>query len=99
MQKLEFLEAKAYRLSNGEGGSICLRQMEIILNEIDQVRAKLLRVPLVNVHKDYERMNNPLSKLSMVHIAMINEVAKKRRTSVIRLFEELVEAEYKRLRL
>ena len=60
MQKLEFLEAKAYRLSNGEGGSICFRQMEIILNEIDQVRAELLRMPLVNVYKDYERNEQSL---------------------------------------
>lgn len=52
MQKLEFLEAQAYRVSHGEGSLICLCQMEVILDEIDQVRAELPRREYVNIYKD-----------------------------------------------
>ena len=41
-QKLEFLEEKATELSQGGGGSVAHRQMELLLNEMDIVRAQLL---------------------------------------------------------
>ena len=44
-------------------------------------------------------MMNPLTKLKPVHLVMLNEVSKKRRLSAIKLFEDLLENEYKRLRL
>ena len=44
-------------------------------------------------------MMNPLTKLKPVHLVMLNEVSKKRRLSAIKLFEELLESEYKRLNL
>jgi hypothetical protein len=44
-------------------------------------------------------MMNPLTKLKPVHLVMLNEVSKKRRLSAIKLFEELLESEYKRLKL
>ena len=44
-------------------------------------------------------MVNPLTKLKPVHRVMLNEVSKKRRLSAIKLFEELLESEYKRLKL
>ena len=44
-------------------------------------------------------MINPLTKLKPVHLVMLNEVSKKRRLSAIKLFEELLESEYKRLKL
>ena len=44
-------------------------------------------------------MVNPLTKLKPVHLVMLNEVSKKRRLSAIKLFEELLESEYKRLKL
>ena len=44
-------------------------------------------------------MMNPLTKLKPVHLVMLNEVSKKRRVSAIKLFEELLESEYKRLKL
>ena len=44
-------------------------------------------------------MMDPLTKLKPVHLVMLNEVSKKRRLSAIKLFEELLESEYKRLKL
>ena len=44
-------------------------------------------------------MMNPLTKLKPVHLVMLNEISKKRRLSAINLFEELLESEYKRLKL
>ena len=45
-------------------------------------------------------MMNPLTKLKPVHLVMLNEeISKKRRLSAIKLFEELLESEYKRLKL
>ena len=44
-------------------------------------------------------MMNPLTKLKLVHLVMLNEISKKRRLSAIKLFEELLESEYKRLKL
>ena len=44
-------------------------------------------------------MMNPLTKLKPVHLVMLNEVSKKRRLSAVKLFEELLESEYKRLKL
>jgi hypothetical protein len=44
-------------------------------------------------------MMNPLTKLKPVHLVMLNEISKKRRLSVIKLVEEFLESEYKRLKL
>ena len=44
-------------------------------------------------------MMNPLTKLKPVHLVMLNEISKKRRLTAIKLFEELLESEYKRLKL
>ena len=44
-------------------------------------------------------MMNPLTKLKPVHLVMLNEISKKKRLSAIKLFEELLESEYKRLKL
>ena len=44
-------------------------------------------------------MMNPLTKLKPVHLVMLNEISKKRRLSAIKIFEELLESEYKRLKL
>ena len=44
-------------------------------------------------------MMNPLTKLKPVHLVMLNEISKKRRLSAIKLFEELLESEYKRLKM
>ena len=42
---------------------------------------------------------NPLTKLKPVHLVMLNEISKKRRLSAVKLVEELLESEYKRLKL
>ena len=44
-------------------------------------------------------MMNPLTKLKPVHLVMLNEISKMRRLSAIKLVEELLESEYKRLKL
>ena len=44
-------------------------------------------------------MMNPLTKLKPVHLAMLNEISKKRRLSAAKLVEEFLESEYKRLKL
>ena len=43
-------------------------------------------------------MMNPLTKLKPVHLVMLNEISKKRRLSAIKLVEEFLESEYKRLK-
>ena len=53
-QKLEFLEEKATELSHGGGGSVGHRQMELLLNEMDDVRAQLLQLELDEMHKEIE---------------------------------------------
>ena len=45
-QKLEFLEEKATELSHGGAVSVGHRQMELLLNEMDIVRAQLLQIEL-----------------------------------------------------
>ena len=53
-QKLEFLEEKATKLSQGGGGSVGHRQMELLLNEMDNVRAQLLQLELDEMYKEIE---------------------------------------------
>ena len=53
-QKLEFLEEKATELSHRGGGSVGHRQMELLLNEIDDVRAQLLQLELDEMYKEIE---------------------------------------------
>ena len=53
-QKLEFLEEKATELSQGGGGSVGHRQMELLLNEMDVVRAQLLKLELDEMYKEIE---------------------------------------------
>ena len=53
-QKLEFLEEKATELSHRGGGSVGYRQMELLLNEIDIVRAQLLQLELDEMYKVIE---------------------------------------------
>ena len=53
-KKLEFLEEKATELSHGGGGSVGHRQMELLLNEMDDVRAQLLQLELDEMHKEIE---------------------------------------------
>ena len=53
-QKLEFLEEKATELSQGGGGSVGRRQMELLLNEMDIVRAQLLQLELDEMYKEIE---------------------------------------------
>ena len=53
-QKLEFLEEKATELSQGGGGSVGHRQMELLLNEMDNVRAQLLQLELDEMYKEIE---------------------------------------------
>ena len=53
-QKLEFLEEKATDLSHGGGGSVGHRQMELLLNEMDIVRAQLLQIELDEMYKEIE---------------------------------------------
>ena len=58
-QKLEFLEEKATDLSHGGGGSVGHRQMELLLNEIDIVRAQLLQIELDEMYKEIEQNDEP----------------------------------------
>ena len=58
-QKLEFLEEKATELSHGGGGSVGHRQMELLLNEIDIVRAQLLQIELDEMYKEIEQNDEP----------------------------------------
>ena len=53
-QKLEFLEEKATELSHRRGGLVGHRQMELLLNEIDIVRAQLLQLELDETCKEIE---------------------------------------------
>ena len=58
-QKLEFLEEKATELSQGGGGSVGHRQMELLLNEMDIVRAQLLQIELDEMYKEIEANDEP----------------------------------------
>ena len=58
-QKLEFLEEKATELSQGGGGSVGHRQMELLLNEMDIVRAQLLQLELDEMYKEIEANDEP----------------------------------------
>ena len=58
-QKLEFLEEKATELSHRCGGSVGRRQMELLLNEIDIVRAQLLQIELDEMYKEIEANDEP----------------------------------------
>ena len=60
-QKLEFLEEKATELSQGGGGSVSHRQMELLLNEIDIVRAQLLQIELNEMYKEIEENDEPIN--------------------------------------
>ena len=53
-QKLEFLEEKGTELSQGGGGSVGHRQMELLLNEMDIIRAQLLQLELDEMYKEIE---------------------------------------------
>ena len=58
-QKLEFLEEKVTELSQGGGGSVGHRQMELLLNEMDIVRAQLLKLELDEMYKEIEANDEP----------------------------------------
>ena len=58
-QKLEFLEEKATELSQGGGGSVGHRQMELLLNEMDVVRAQLLKLELDEMYREIEANDEP----------------------------------------
>ena len=58
-QKLEFLEEKAAALSQGGGGSVGHRQMELLLNEMDIFRAQLLQLELDEMYKEIEANDEP----------------------------------------
>ena len=58
-QKLEFLEEKAAELSQEGGGSVGHRQMELLLNEMDIVRAQLLQIELDEMYKEIEENDEP----------------------------------------
>ena len=58
-QKLEFLEEKAAELSQGGGGSVGHRQMELLLNEMDVVRAQLLKLELDEMYREIEANDEP----------------------------------------
>ena len=60
-QKLEFLEEKATELSQGGGGSVGHRQLELLLNEIDIVRAQLLKIELDEMYKEIEENDEPIN--------------------------------------
>lgn len=53
-QKLEFLEEKAAELSHRGGGSVGRRQIELLLNEMDDVRAQLLQLELDEMYNEIE---------------------------------------------
>ena len=53
-QKLEFLEEKATELSQEGGSSVGHRQMELLLNEMDIIRAQLLQLELDEMYKEIE---------------------------------------------
>ena len=58
-KKLEFLEEKATELSQEGGGSVGHRQMELLLNEMDIVRAQLLQIELDEMYKEIEANDEP----------------------------------------
>ena len=58
-QKLEFLEEKATELSHRGGGSVGRRQIELLLNDVDIVRAQLLQLELDEMCKEIEENDEP----------------------------------------
>ena len=58
-QKLEFLEEKETELSQGGGGSVGHRQMELLLNEMDIVKSQLLQLELDEMYKEIEANDEP----------------------------------------
>ena len=58
-QKLEFLEEKATELSQEGGGSVGHRQMELLLNEMDILRAQLLQIELDEMYKEIDQNDEP----------------------------------------
>ena len=58
-QKLEFREEKATELSQGGGGSVGHRQMGLLLNEMDVVRAQLLKRELDEMYSEIEANDEP----------------------------------------
>ena len=52
-QKIEYLEMKAQEVaSDGNSGAIRYRQMELLLNEIDRLRADLLQIELSDMYQE-----------------------------------------------
>ena len=52
-QKIEYLEMKAQEVaSDGNSGAIRHRQMELLLNEIDRLRADLLQIELSDMYQE-----------------------------------------------
>ena len=52
-QKIEYLEMKAQEVaSDGNSGAIRHRQMELLLNEIDRLRADLLQIELNDMYQE-----------------------------------------------
>jgi len=62
-QKLEFLGEKATELSQGGGGSVGHRQTELLLNEMDIVRAQLLQMELDEMYKEIEENDEPANQV------------------------------------
>ena len=58
-QKLEFLEENSTELSQGDGGSVGHRQMELLLNEMDIVKSQLLQLELDEMYKEIEANDEP----------------------------------------
>ena len=58
-QKLEFLEEKATELSQGGGGSVGHRQMDLLLNEMDIVKSQLLQLERDEMYKEIEANDEP----------------------------------------
>jgi hypothetical protein len=58
-QKLELLEDKATELSQEGGGSVGHRNMELLLNEMDIIRAQLLQLELDEMYKEIEANDEP----------------------------------------
>ena len=44
-------------------------------------------------------MQNPLKKMKPVHLEMLNEISKKRRISQLKVVEEYIQDDYKKLKL
>lgn len=44
-------------------------------------------------------MQNPLNKMKPVYLEMLNEISKKRRISQLKVVEEYIQDDYKKLKL